>query len=156
MYKNSLKPYGILILAVVLMDQATKSYFVDFFASNAVEFITIFPGLNFVHAWNEGISFGLFSNFEYSNIIFLCLSVVIIAVLIFLLFKEKTRIYSVSYALIIGGAIGNIIDRFNYDAVFDFIDFYIGHYHWPAFNIADSAVCLGVMLLIYTSLKEKH
>jgi len=156
MYKNSLKPYIMSIFFLVLIDQITKSYFINLFMNNQDGVVSVFPGLSFVNVWNEGISFGMFSDLEYSNTLFLLLSCSIVLVLIFLLFKEKTRVYSLSYALIIGGAIGNIIDRFNYGAVYDFIDIYVSHYHWPAFNIADSWVCVGILLLFIESLRVKH
>jgi signal peptidase II len=156
MYKNSLKPYVFLVFVVVLIDQITKSYFINFFINNSDGVLPVFPGFSFVNTWNEGVSFGMFSDFEYSNTLFFIISSVIVLVLIFMLFKEKTQVYSLSYALIIGGAIGNIVDRYNYGAVYDFIDIYVSHYHWPAFNIADSCVCVGVLLLLNYSLKVKR
>jgi len=156
MYKNSLKPYAILVFLVVLIDQITKSYFINIFINNPEGVVQVFPGLSFVNTWNEGVSFGMFSDLEYSNVLFLITSSVIVLILTFLLFKEKTRVYSLSYALIIGGAIGNILDRYNYDAVYDFIDIYVRHYHWPAFNMADSAICIGVLLMVIYSFKVKN
>ena len=72
-----------------------------------------------------------------------------------MLFRANDKLVSISYSFIIGGAIGNIIDRVNHGAVFDFIDFHIGSYHWPAFNLADSFVCIGAILLVFYSLREK-
>jgi len=156
MYKQSIKPYVVLVFFLVVIDQFTKMRLIDFFASENDQVIHIFPGLNLLSAWNDGISFGLFSELEYSNIVFLVLSSIAVLILIILLFKEKTKLYSLSYAFIIGGALGNIIDRLNYDAVFDFIDIYVGQYHWPAFNMADSYICFGAMLLIFSSFKTRY
>ena len=61
---------------------------------------------------------------------------------------EKDKWSRIGFALILGGAIGNVIDRLRFGGVVDFLDFYIGDYHWPAFNIADSAICIGVFLIL--------
>ena len=74
------------------------------------------------------------------------------------MFKEKQAFAKFALALILGGAVGNIIDRIRFGAVIDFLDFHAFGYHWPAFNVADSAICLGVMLLLYQMIfmkKEK-
>jgi signal peptidase II len=149
-------PYVILILFVAFLDQVTKSYFIDLFSGVFLKGISICPYLNFVHAWNQGISFGLFQGADYSNIIFMVLSSIITIILFVMLYKNNSTTYSISYSLIIGGAIGNIVDRVKYGAVFDFIDFHVASYHWPAFNIADSFVCIGALLLVFFSLRVKN
>jgi signal peptidase II len=68
------------------------------------------------------------------------------------LWRAESRLATVSLGLIIGGAIGNVIDRLHYGAVMDFLDFYIGGYHWPAFNVADSAITVGAVLFVSESL----
>ena len=68
---------------------------------------------------------------------------------------DNARLEAASLALILGGAIGNVIDRVAYGYVVDFLDVYYGSYHWPAFNIADSAICLGAVLLIFDSFRSK-
>ncbi len=73
--------------------------------------------------------------------------------LIWMRFAE-TRLLSVALGLVAGGALGNVIDRILYGAVVDFLDFHIGDWHWPAFNVADSAITVGVVLLILDSLKS--
>jgi len=149
-------PYLILALVIIFIDQYTKVYFIELFTQDVNQGIKVLPILNFVYAWNQGISFGMFDGFNYSNIIFTCLSIIITFVIMIMMFKNDSTIYSISYSLIIGGAVGNIIDRLNYSAVFDFIDFHIGHYHWPAFNIADSSVCIGALLFVVASFKLKN
>ena len=74
--------------------------------------------------------------------------------LIYWIQKEKNRGARLGLALILGGAIGNVIDRIRFGAVVDFLDFYVGEYHWPAFNIADSAICIGVAILLIASFKK--
>ena len=72
--------------------------------------------------------------------------------LLFMLTREPYRLPAYGYSLVIGGALGNVIDRFRYGAVFDFIDFYVGDWHFPAFNMADSAITIGVALLLFDGL----
>lgn len=158
MHKNiiSKTPYLILALVIACIDQYTKIHFIEFFKQDFSQGVNVFPFLNFVYAWNQGISFGMFDGFNYSNLIFTFLSVIITFVIMVMMFKNNSIIYSISYSLIIGGAVGNIVDRVSYSAVFDFIDFHIGHYHWPAFNIADSSVCVGALLFVIASFKLKN
>lgn len=148
--------YIVLILFLILLDQLSKSYFINLFSGSFIRGITICPYLNFVHAWNQGISFGLFQGFDYSNIIFMSLSSIITTILFVMLSKEKNTRFCIYYSLIIGGAIGNIIDRVKYGAVFDFIDVHVSNYHWPAFNLADSFVCIGAILLVFFSVRVKN
>ena len=149
------KTYTLSIVLLIFIDQATKLYFMNLVhpLHGGVEINSV---LNFVHVWNRGVSFGMFSSFKYSNFLFLGLSMLITLVLIFLLFKEESALYSVSYSLIIGGAIGNMIDRARYKGVFDFIDLHISSYHWPAFNMADSFIFVGAFVFLYSSLCTKN
>ncbi len=149
------KTYTLSIVFLLFIDQITKLYFIDFI--NPINGVyEVNPILNFVHVWNRGVSFGMFSNFVYSNLLFLSLSMLITLAIIFLLFKEDTSLYSVSYSLIISGAIGNMLDRARYGGVFDFIDFHILGYHWPAFNMADSFIFVGAFIFLYCSLCTKN
>jgi signal peptidase II len=75
---------------------------------------------------------------------------------IYLYWYEKSKAYKLSYSLIIGGALANITDRIKYGAVFDFLDFHINDYHWPAFNFADASITCGAVVLIYLTIFEKH
>jgi signal peptidase II len=149
------KTYALYIVLLIFIDQLTKLYFMDLVhpRHGGVEVNSI---LNLVHVWNRGVSFGMFSSFEYSNFLFLGLSMLITLALIFLLFKEDSALYSVSYSLIIGGAIGNMLDRARYGGVFDFIDFHISSYHWPAFNMADSFIFVGAFVFLCCSLCTKN
>lgn len=141
--------YTIFITALIGIDQITKHYFINYFESSIFKKeIIILPFFKFVYVWNKGVSFGMFSHFEYSNIIFLVLSSLICIIIAYLLFKSKFMIESLSYSLIIGGAIGNICDRIKHGAVFDFLDVHINEYHFPVFNVADGAVSIGVILFL--------
>ncbi len=105
---------------------------------------------NLVIVWNKGISFGLFNqDADYGPWILIGLSLAITAIFLVLLLRgPSSRLQSLGIALIIGGALGNVIDRFRFGAVFDFLDFHLGDYHWPAFNIGDSCICIGVAALV--------
>mgnify|MGYP001971635027 FL=1 len=108
---------------------------------------------NLVLTWNNGISFGLFNNDNEINALIISLiAAVIIIFLIRLLSKSKSRKLSIGLGMIIGGAIGNVIDRSIYGAVMDFLDVHINVYHWPAFNIADSGITVGALILVFDSL----
>ena len=145
----SLLPNIFLILSIIAFDQVTKLAILKNFP-NPLKIIEITSFLNFVLVQNKGISFGLFSHYEIGWLISI-LTVVIIIVLFMWLKKLDRPILAFHFSLIVGGAIGNLIDRLNYGAVVDFIDFHLFGWHWPAFNIADSAITLGVVFLLIVS-----
>lgn len=119
--------------------------------------IDVTPFFNFVVVWNQGVSFGLFNNdSDLGPYLLIALSFVIILCFGIWAFRTHSLTNHIGIALVIGGAIGNVIDRFRFGAVFDFLDVHVFGHHWPAFNIADSAICTGVfILMIYTFLFEK-
>jgi signal peptidase II len=117
------------------------------------ESVPVISGLfDFTLVYNKGAAFGMFSGLEdgVRRLALGSVSVVAIVVILFM-FREARGDLKLQLALsgILAGAVGNIVDRVRYDAVVDFLDFYIGSYHWPAFNIADSAIVVGVGMLIY-------
>ena len=135
-----------------LSDQATKWWVLESIMQPP-RVIPVTSFFNLVLTWNNGISFGLFNNG--SNLNALILSLLAIAIVIFLIMwlrKSETKRVAIGLGLIIGGAIGNIIDRGLHGAVVDFLDFHINLYHWPAFNIADSCITIGAMILVFDSL----
>ena len=143
-----------LIILIIIVDQFTKQWALHFISdiiekTNGVHsHVKKTSFFNVVLVYNNGISFGIFNNlFFMKNILFIIISC-ITAFLIYLLFKTKNNVNLIAFAFIIGGAIGNLIDRAIYGAVIDFLDFHIKTLHWPAFNIADSAVCIGVIIYI--------
>lgn len=114
--------------------------------------IKIFDFFSLVYVWNRGVSFGMFNTLENSKIIFCVVQGTIALVLFFWLYYNKKTHITYALALIIGGALGNLVDRIKNGAVADFLDFHIASYHWPAFNLADSWVFIGVMILIFDDL----
>lgn len=138
-----------IILAVFILDQYSKQYVFSYFQENQVPFVKLTDFFNITIAFNKGIAFSLFSRENYSNYIFLSLAIIVTIIISYLLVKSPYKIELISYSLIIGGAIGNIVDRWRNGAVLDFIELHISQYYWPAFNIADSAICIGAFLLLY-------
>lgn len=114
--------------------------------------IQIFSFFSLVKVLNHGVSFGMFSNLENSQIIFSCLQGGIALVLFFWLYRNEKLHFAWALGLIIGGAFGNVIDRIQNGAVADFLDFHISTYHWPAFNLADSCIFIGVAILLLDDL----
>ena len=141
--------YGLtLAAAVVMIDQAIKWLVLDFFSARAdpVEVTSFF---NLMLAWNRGVSFSLFHSEEaYAPFALSALAVAIAAGLAVWLRRIGHSWAATGIGLVIGGAIGNVIDRLRFGAVVDFLDFHWAEYHWPAFNIADSAITVGVIFLI--------
>lgn len=145
-------PFFILIAIITYIDQLTK-----FYVGNILEYnssLKIFPFLNLVSAWNHGISFGLFNDFSNINAIFIIINFIIIIILAFIMVFSKSSLVNIAISFIIGGALGNLIDRFSTGAVYDFIDFYIYDSHFPTFNLGDSAIFLGTSLYLISYLKE--
>ena len=136
----------VIIFSIFLIDQVSKYYIINIFEfQNEVIYLSSFLNLQLI--WNEGIAFGLLS-FE-NNLYYNAITFVIIIVILILLFLIKNDDqYSYFYSIIVGGALGNLVDRIRYSAVPDFIDFHISNFHWFVFNIADIFVSLGVICLI--------
>ena len=111
--------------------------------------IKVFDFFSLVKVWNTGVSFGMFSKIENSEIIFVIIQGGIGLALMFWLYQVKKIYIAIALGLVIGGAFGNTVDRVINGAVADFLDFYIGSYHWPAFNLADTAIFIGIMVLIF-------
>jgi len=118
--------------------------------------ITILPFFNIVLVHNRGISFGMLSNMQaFMPFILGILTSIITIILLFWLIKANEKSVIISLTFIIGGALGNIIDRYAYGAVIDFLDFHIGDWHYPAFNIADSSIFIGVALFFFSNIITK-
>ncbi len=145
--------YFFIASLVILLDLGTKALILN--ALTLGSQIEVTPFFNLVLAMNKGISFSMFSGA--GAWVLTSLAIIICAFLIYFMVKEKNKFCKTCLALILGGAIGNIVDRIRFKAVVDFLDFHAFGYHWPAFNIADSAICIGVALLLFhmTFYKEK-
>jgi signal peptidase II len=140
---------------VVGLDQVSKALILDSFESGEIK--EIIPGLfNLTLHYNPGVAFGMFADLEDgARILVLTFTTVLALALVFYFLVTEYR-YDRSgqfaLALVLGGAVGNIIDRVRLGKVVDFLDFYLGTAHWPAFNVADSAICVGVSILLFKSL----
>lgn len=105
---------------------------------------------NIVHALNPGAAFGFMRNMneDYRQIFFVGVAIIAIILILFLLINERGKLPAIGYTLVLAGACGNVIDRIHTGHVVDFLDFYIGVHHWPAFNVADMCVTMGVAILL--------
>lgn len=144
----------IALIMVLVLDQLSKWVMLEIVDIDTRPTIALLPFLNVVMVWNRGISFGLFQHMENSHYVFAAVAALISVLLIVWMVKNKNLLPGIALGLIIGGAMGNIIDRLRFGAVVDFIDVYFDSYHWPAFNVADSAVCIGALLLIIDSVYD--
>jgi signal peptidase II len=144
---------GLLVAFIaVIIDQITKWWFMEVFLKPPVTFVSIMPCLNIVKTWNKGISFSMFSSdSEIGRWALVSLSVAIVIWLLLWLRKEDSKRIMIALGFIIGGAIGNLIDRIRIGAVADFINVYYDTYHWPAFNGADSFIFIGAAIILISS-----
>lgn len=115
--------------------------------------IPVTPFFSWVHVQNTGIAFGLFPN---QNIIFIVIGIGMTSFLLYVVrqMMREDRFSALVIAAVLGGAWGNLLDRIAYGAVTDFLDFHWGIHHWPAFNVADSAICVGATLLVLRNLSK--
>lgn len=140
-------------LLVALADVAMKTKVMSFLGSQQTSLYPVFNGFNLSVVWNTGVSFGLFRIFP--SFVLLAITGGFVVGLLIWLYKNDQPRERWALSLIIGGALGNIRDRVLYGAVYDFLDFYVGSYHWPAFNLADSCIVVGVLLLLYSQITPK-
>ena len=141
---------------VIALDQASKWFMVSWLS--LYETVVVIPYFNLTMAHNYGAAFSFLSDAGgWQRWFFIVLAVVISVVLLIWIkgLKSNAKLEAISLSLIVAGAIGNVIDRIYYGYVIDFIDVYYGTYHWPAFNVADSAICIGAALLIIDSFRSK-
>jgi len=141
---------GVYALAFIgLIDQISKWFILDRMR-DVQSTIPVTGFLNFVLVWNRGVTFGFLSRSQQHYMPYLLVAVA--ALVLFLLgrwlWRTESLIVALALGAIMGGAIGNVIDRLRYHAVVDFLDFYYRDYHWYAFNIADAAIVTGVALLL--------
>ena len=138
--------------AVIVLDQLSKYWILEH-VLETYRSIEIAPFFNIVNAWNTGVSFSMFSDSGATGVIVLsAIALLVVAGLLWWLKKEQSRMLQVALGLIIGEAIGNVIDRIRIGAVFDFLDFHLFGHHWPAFNLADSAICVGAIIILIDGL----
>ena len=145
------KRESVIVIVVVLLDQITKYLISSTFTFGEV--LEIIPGVfNLTLAHNKGAAFGMFAGFSdgIREVVLFATTIIALGVIVYFIRSqtETSRLTKISFMLVISGAIGNIIDRVRLGYVIDFLDFYISSYHWPAFNVADSAICIGVAGLV--------
>jgi signal peptidase II len=152
LHHNRFKIAVYLLALITLCDQLTKGWIV--YNIHPRHYMTVTPFLNFVQVRNTGVTFGLLNNVDEAYVVYGLVAVAVIVVF-FLgrwLWRTSSTLVAIGLGLIIGGAIGNVIDRVRFGAVIDFLDFYWQDYHWYAFNTADAAIVTGVGLLLLDSL----
>ncbi len=149
---HAMRKYHFLIAILVIVIDRVSKWLV---AANITlhDSISVLPGFfRLTHVQNSGAAFGLFaeSSSEWKVAILILFSILALAVVSALLWKNSHSMTTtgVGLSLILGGAVGNLWDRLLTGHVVDFFDFYLGSYHWPAFNIADSAIVIGALLLV--------
>jgi signal peptidase II len=156
-------------VVTLICDQAVKLGVMRFFGLSATEIMALapevdafpqglsyplLPVLDLTVTWNRGISYGLFQqDTETGRRVLVCASLVAVLVLAAWMHRAVRPFVSLSFGLIIGGALGNVIDRAAYGAVFDFAHFHLGDFSWYIFNIADAAIVLGAAGLAFDALK---
>jgi signal peptidase II len=153
---------GLAVAALAaLLDQASKLWVLHYFgeAGCANHLVPVTSFFDFVLTCNRGISFGFFNQPGQPGLGFLIFAVFATAVVVALavwLYRVRSAFLAVAIGLIIGGAIGNVIDRLRLGGVVDFLYFHAGAWYWPAFNFADSAICLGVAAMLLDGLLSRR
>ena len=142
-----------LFLTLVILDQITKALVINFF--NLYDSVALLPMINLTFVVNYGFAFGLLNNPSLNQILVSLVILAIIIYFLYLLIKTQDKIFQLTLTLILAGALGNFIDRIFRGFVIDFIDIYIGKYHWPAFNIADSCITVGFVVLMINQMLLK-
>ena len=149
----------VVIVLGVFLDQATKLVIQCWLVPHQT--VSVIPGFfNLTHVYNPGGAFGIFSGFSplFRKIFFLAAGIFAAAFILYLYSKTpwQKKWVLASFGMIIAGAIGNVIDRLRYGMVVDFLDVYIGKYHWPAFNVADSMICVGIGIIMIYIIRQKE
>ena len=135
---------------IIFFDQLTKILVIKNF--QLYESLSILPFFNLTFIVNYGFAFGFLNNPSLNQIIVILVIFSIIAYFLYLLIKTQDQFFRFSLILVLSGAVGNFIDRVLHGFFIDFIDIYLGSYHWPAFNLADSSITLGFILIMFNIL----
>jgi signal peptidase II len=143
---------------VIALDQITKAAIVTKFVLH--ESYAIIDGFfNLVYVMNPGAAFGFLAGASaiFRYVFFIGITSAVILLILYYIVKSKSQNMQtvISLTLIFSGAVGNLIDRIRFGAVVDFLDFYIGTWHWPAFNVADSSIFLGAVLMIWAMIIQR-
>ena len=151
--------FAITVFTVILLDQLSKAYINS--AMRLHESWVVIEGfMNLTHVRNPGAAFGFLAQTSplFRSLFFVLISLLAIGLIFHYLVKTRAHQPWLFFALslVLGGAIGNLIDRLRFGEVIDFIDIYWARYHWPAFNVADSAISLGAVILILEILRHRN
>ncbi len=146
------------VFSIILLDQITK-YYIDSYMSVGDSFPVVQGLFNITYVRNPGAAFGIFAG---SPAVFRTVFLIAVtsAAMVLILYyvwmnRERGPLMNLSLSLIFGGAVGNLIDRIRFGEVIDFLDFYIGPHHWPAYNVADAAISTGAVFLLITLIWKK-
>ena len=158
---NLKKKYVLFVIPVgiiLLLDQVTKIYVMSHMSLH--DSITVIDGFfNITYIRNPGAAFGFLADSSpvFRSIFFVGVAVMAIIMILYLIKKisDEKLLLTFCLSLILGGAVGNLIDRVRFGEVIDFLDFYLFSYHWPAFNVADSAITVGAIILVMEMIKKK-
>jgi signal peptidase II len=146
---------GLAVAAAILAaDQLTKAWMMRLLEDGARQ-VEVAPFFKLVTVWNRGMSFGLFGEARLSWALVL-LALAIAAGLLWWLRGVRRLLPALGIGLVLGGAFGNVVDRLRFGAVYDFLYFHLGDWYWPAFNLADSAITVGVAILLWDGLSESR
>lgn len=151
---NTLLPWMGIATIILLLDQLTKITVTRLFSYGESVVVTSF--FNLVLVYNKGAAFSFLANQGgWQRWFFTALGIGAALFIVYLLKRHAgQRMFCWALALILGGAVGNVIDRILYGHVIDFLDFHVGGWHWPAFNVADSAICIGAVLFVLDELRR--
>ena len=152
--QSTLTPWLGIALIIILLDQLTKIAITKIFAYGEVSMVTSF--FNLVLVFNRGAAFSFLAAADgWQRWVFTLLGIGAALLIVYLLKRHSNqRMFCGALALIMGGALGNVVDRLIHGHVIDFLDFHIGAWHWPAFNVADSAITIGAVLLVIDELRR--
>lgn len=138
--------------SVFVVDQATKWWILEV-VMNPPRVVPVTPFFNLVLGYNRGVSFGMFNtDSPWNAVVFTVIALAIVAWLLHWLSRTERKLTGFSIGLVVGGALGNVLDRLLHPGVVDFLDLHAFGWHWPAFNVADSAIVIGAVLLVVESL----
>lgn len=143
-------------IVTAIIDQAHKWWMLEVYDIDEKDFVSVSPYLDLVMVWNRGISYGLFQQGDYGQYLLTAFAILAVIGLTIWLSHVTTKIGAVGIGLIIGGAIGNGIDRVIHGGVADFFSFHVGGFYWYVFNLADVAIVAGVVGLMYDSMFGSH
>jgi signal peptidase II len=149
---------GLVAGAVLVLDQTTKALVLKHLPLG--DSIPVIPGFfDLTHVHNPGGAFGFLSGMsaEFRGLLFVAVSLLAVGLILYFYWQTpvRQRFLAVGLSLIFGGAVGNLVDRIRFGIVVDFLDLYAGELHWPAFNVADSAITVGVLIFGYHILFHK-